>query len=42
MKLNHTEGETKSAYRFLNDVIEGLYWPVEIIFDPTRFTSKCY
>ena len=38
----NTEGETKSAYRFLNDVIEGQYWPVEIIFNPARFTSKCY
>lgn len=38
----NTEGETKSAYRFLTDVIEGQHWPVEIIFNPAQFTSKCY
>lgn len=38
----NVKGETKSAYRFLNDVIEGQHWPVEIIFNPTRFNSKCY
>lgn len=37
----NVKGETKSAYRFLNDIIEG-EWPVEIIFDPAQFTSKCY
>lgn len=34
-----TEGETKSAYRFLNDLIEGA-WHVEIVFDPRLFIPK--
>lgn len=37
----NTEGETKSAYRFLNDIIDG-GWPVEIAFNPKRYIPKNY
>lgn len=37
----NTEGETKSAYRFLNDLIDS-GWPVEIIFNPKRHIPKKY
>ena len=37
----NTEGETKSAYRFLVDLIEG-DWFVEIVFNPTCYIPKNY
>lgn len=37
----NTEGETKSAYRFLVDLIEGELF-VEIVFNPTRYITKNY
>lgn len=42
LSKKYAELETKSAYRFLTDVIEGQHWPIKIIFNPARFTSKCY
>lgn len=37
----NTNGETKSAYKFLKDLVASK-WPVEIIFDPTRYIPTSY